>query len=73
MQHTRHNNLSQFHMDKYLYQKTTTENAYPLNREAINGKIIGLKGKRCLALSPFQSTYTHLFHSFSLFPFGSLV
>lgn len=41
IQHTGHYSSSQFHVEKYLHQKT--ERGYlPLNREAINREITGL-------------------------------
>lgn len=55
MQHTRHNSSSQLHVEKYLYQKTTTERGYlPLNREAINLEITGLEstGMPCFISMP---------------------
>lgn len=51
-------------MDKYLYQKTTTKNAYPLNREAINGKITGLKSTK---MPCFVSIPVHLHSSLPFF------
>lgn len=55
IQHTRHNSLSQFHVEKYLHQKTVTEWGYlPLNREAINLEITVLEstGMPCFVSKP---------------------
>lgn len=71
IQLARHNILRQFHVEKYLYQKTNIEKGYlPLNREAINGEITGLESiQEYLALSP---TSEHL-PLFFLSSFVSLV
>lgn len=55
IQHTGHNSSSQFHVEKYLHQKTVTERGYlPLNREAINREITGLgsTGMPCFVSMP---------------------
>lgn len=70
IQHPRHNILSQFHVDKYLYKKKTQWkwlSASPLNREALTGEIIGLKstGMSCFVYTPGD---LHSSHPFPLSP-----